>query len=452
MKRFAAWVIAGASIAILMTGCQGGPGMPGQPSDIRIVGDFEQSTDGWEPANTAKAEIADLHATSGAKALKVDLPVGPYPGIGIEFKKPADWSACQALRFSVFNASKDTFTLCVRVDDAASKDFGTRYNGDMYPFKLAPGANEVEVTMAALKEGSFLGRGLDTSKIKLVRFFGTVKQPTTLYFDNVRLFCPKPQPSGETVLAAFDSADAAKYVATGGATIGAVPCPPSPNSALSITLPPDGQYPGVNFTSVPPDWLGYQFLCMDINVPKGGIAGLAAKVVDSTGRSQTVSLPLVEGDNKVVVPLEIFAEVSLGKVKTLQLFSGKPAKEEKLLLDNVRLIRLAAVEFPTVRDDKAEDALLRLDLKRFQVPKNTCFMAMAFITLADGTTRIVRCNAPNKGPDAYAIPAAAFEGAAKGKPVSVYVFVSDHGVWGYWPRSYNFDGSKHAEEFVHEVK
>jgi len=143
MKRFAAWVIAGASIAILMTGCQGGPGMPGQPSDIRIVGDFEQSTDGWEPANTAKAEIADLHATSGAKALKVDLPVGPYPGIGIEFKKPADWSACQALRFSVFNASKDTFTLCVRVDDAASKDFGTRYNGDMYPFKLAPGANEV---------------------------------------------------------------------------------------------------------------------------------------------------------------------------------------------------------------------------------------------------------------------------------------------------------------------
>ena len=121
MKRFAAWVIAGASIAILMTGCQGGPGMPGQPSDIRIVGDFEQSTDGWEPANTAKAEIADLHATSGAKALKVDLPVGPYPGIGIEFKKPADWSACQALRYlpAVVGAVKD-----MRISTVASARAG----------------------------------------------------------------------------------------------------------------------------------------------------------------------------------------------------------------------------------------------------------------------------------------------------------------------------------------
>jgi len=125
--------------------------------------------EGWEGAYGTQLSISDKHASSGGKSLRADLPPGQYPGIGLTLRgAKKDWSACQALRFSAYNASGGELKICVRIDDDASRDFGTRYNNDMYPHRLRPGANRVEVTVAALRQGSFLARGLDVSRIRLI--------------------------------------------------------------------------------------------------------------------------------------------------------------------------------------------------------------------------------------------------------------------------------------------
>jgi len=83
---------------------------------------------GREGTCGGSARVSDKHPARGGRSLRAGLPPGPYPGIGADFKTPQDWSTCQALRFGVFNATRGPMTVCVRVDDADSKDFPTRYN------------------------------------------------------------------------------------------------------------------------------------------------------------------------------------------------------------------------------------------------------------------------------------------------------------------------------------
>ncbi|MFB3890741.1 MAG: hypothetical protein ACE15C_01830 [Phycisphaerae bacterium] len=419
-----------------------------QPTE-KFMGDFEDGLQGWEGANEAKVSIVEEHATHGAKALKADLPVGPYPGVGIEFRKPQDWTEFHALRLSVFNASKGTVALSVRIDDAGSKNFATRYNGDMYPFKLNPGANEVEVTMAALKEGGFCCRGLDIDKIRQVRFFCTPKQPLTMYFDNIRLVTSRSAGPDTLVLADFDANNPAKFAAAEGAKAAVA------DKALKVEFTPEGgEYPRLAFTGMNGDWLTYDLLSMEIECPKTAPSppSIAAKLIDSSGRNQTCTIPLDKGVNKIEIPLEVWAEVGLGKINELSLFRGAPQVKEEMIIRKVALVRSNFVDFPAVRDDKAEDAAVTLDMTALKVPRNTSFMAMVYIPLADGKTRLVRCNSAwegqVRGANKYAIPAAAMANCDKDKPVRAWVFVSDHGVWSYWLKSDKYAGKPITLTFV----
>jgi hypothetical protein len=419
------------------------------PAD-KVVADFEDGPQGWEGTGGGKVSVSDEHPTLGAKSLKAELPVGDYPGIGIEFKGKQDWSDAQALRFSVFNASRNALTMCVRIDDAGSKGFPTRYNGDMYPFKLGGGANEVEVTMAALRVGGFMCRGLDVDRIKVIRFFcGGLKQPVTLYFDNIRLVCRKPSGPDSLALSGANAAAGAKWTAGDGAKVDQA------GKDLKVQLTPEGgEYPRLGLTGMPGDWLTYDLLSVDIDCPKDSPSprSIAVKLIDSAGRSQTCSVPLDKGANKVCLPLEIFAEVGLGKINELSLFASAPQVKEEMTIANVVLQRSNVVEFPAVRDAKAEDAALTLDMTGLKVPRNTSFLAGVYIPLTGGKTRLVRCNSawvqPNRGELKYALPAGAFEGCDKEQPVRIWVFVSDHGVWSYWFKSAKYEGKPLTVPFI----
>lgn len=408
-----------------------------------ILADFESSTDGWQGSDGGSVTLSNDHATHGGGSLKVDLNPGPYPGVGAEFATPQDWSGDLAVRCSIFNASLQTVALSVRADDAASHDYATRYNGDMYPYKLAPGPNEIEVTIAALRQGSFLSRGLDVTAIKRVRFFAQTSAPQTIYLDNVRLV-PRPAP----VAARIDLLSSSiMHLADNSAQI--KPYAPTAGQAR-IALTPGRDYPGISFTGFERDWLSYQVLHLSIDGPVG--LQLSAKLTDAAGRSQTVALPpLRQGANELAIPLEIAAQVSLGKVAEFQLFSGRLTQPVTFTLTKVTLEREPSEDFPNVQDASATNPPLTLDLSKFNTARNTCVMAMIRIPLASGGTRIVRCNAPGRGPAAYAIPASCFAGATRadaGRPVNVWVFVSDHGVWGYWQQDYVYDGTPKTLSFV----
>ncbi|GEM_PF-1936696 len=410
-----------------------------------ILADFESSTDGWQGSDGASVALSKDQATRGGGSLKVDLNPGPYPGVGAEFATPQNWSGYLAMRCSIFNASSQTIALNVRADDAASRDYATRYNGDMYPYKLAPGANEVEVTIAALRQGTFLSRGLDVTAIKRVRFFAQTSAPQTIYLDNVRLV-ERPAP----VAARIDLLSSSiMHLAANSAQI--QPDAPSHGQAR-ITLAPGGDYPGISLTPSPieRDWLSYQVLHLNIDGPAG--LQLSAKLTDTSGRSQTIALPpLRQGANELAIPLEIAAQVSLGKVAAFQLFSGKLTQPATFTLTRLTLDREVSEDAPTVQDASATNPPLTLDLSKFNTARNTCVMAMVRIPLTSGGTRMVRCNAPGRGPAAYAIPASCFAGATPGnasRPVNVWVFVSDHGVWGYWQQEYVYDGTPKTITFV----
>jgi hypothetical protein len=158
------------------------------------------------------------------------------------------------------------------------------------------------------------------------------------------------------------------------------------------------------------------------------------------GRSQTVACPLERERNVIDIPLEMVSSVSLGRVSEVIVFAAKPSEKETFLISFPTLRRSNLVEHPTVRDAKAADPALTLDMTDFKVPRNTCFLAMAYIPLADGKTRVVRCNSPDRGELKYAIGADAFAGYAAGKPVQVWLYVSDHGSWCWWYRTAAYEG------------
>jgi hypothetical protein len=401
---------------------------------------FEDGTpQGWAGTGGASVRVCDEHPASGHKSLRADLPPGPYPGIGMDFATPQDWAACQALRFRVFNASGGPVTVCVRVDDADSKDFSTRYNNDMDPHRLAPGANEVEVPIAALRQGGFLSRGLDVSRIRTVRVFSiALKSPVALFFGEFRLISQRPSPPGRLVLADL-AARPPKWFLRDGAG-GRVA--PGPTPALELELPAGSPYPGVSFPVTEQDWLGYDLLSLEVHCPADAPSpqAIGLKIMDAVGRSQTVACPLRKGANSICIPLEMVSSVSLGRVTELALFAAKPPTREAVRLSAPVLHRTNLVQHPPVRDATAAEPALTLDLSDFKVPRNTCFLAMVYVPLADGRTRVVRCNSPGRGEVRYAIGADAFVGVAAGRPIPIWVYVSDHGSWCWWRRDVACEG------------
>lgn len=144
----------------------------------QILGTFDRPEDAklWEASGAATITFEPLHPTDLSKACKVVIGQGGYGGI-YSYRMPKDWTPYEVLSFVVW--SPDRRGLGVRVDDANSKDYATRYNGDV---TLEQGRNLVQIPIKDLKAA------IDPSRVRTVVLF--VHQPPkglTFHIDDIRL-------------------------------------------------------------------------------------------------------------------------------------------------------------------------------------------------------------------------------------------------------------------------
>jgi hypothetical protein len=162
--------------------------------EVKVVSDFEDEAQmkvlqGSEQASYADLSLVTLReaVTSGKQALQVVFHKGiEYPGIAANFQAgfPSDWRGYDYLRLDAYNPGSKPVSFGLRIDDAQSKGYPSRYNGGA---TLRPGPGTVELYLSSLKveDGS---RNVDLAHITaFMLFFVSPKEDVTLYFDNLRL-------------------------------------------------------------------------------------------------------------------------------------------------------------------------------------------------------------------------------------------------------------------------
>ena len=143
-----------------------------------LLGTFDREGDArvWEASGKAARSFEPRDPTDLNKQCKVVLEGGGYGGI-YSFRMAKDWSAYEVLSVVVW--SHDRRGLGVRVDDENSRNYATRYNGDV---TLEQGRNLVQIPVKDL------AKVINPAKIKSMGLF--VSDPPkglTLYFDDIRL-------------------------------------------------------------------------------------------------------------------------------------------------------------------------------------------------------------------------------------------------------------------------
>ncbi len=143
-----------------------------------LLGNFDRPEDErlWEASGKAARTFTPRDPTDLNKACKVVMEGGGFGGI-YSFRQPKDWSAHEVLSFVVW--SPDRRGLGVRVDDENSKNFTTRYNGEV---TLEEGRNLVQIPLQEL------AKVINLTKIKSMGIF--LYEPPkgiTLYVDDIRL-------------------------------------------------------------------------------------------------------------------------------------------------------------------------------------------------------------------------------------------------------------------------
>lgn len=143
-----------------------------------ILGNFDRPEDTrlWEGGGAAAMTFEPRDPTDRNKSCKLVFSGGSYGGIS-SFRQPKDWSAYEVLSFVVW--SPDRRGMGVRVDDENSKNYATRYNGDV---TLEAGRNLIQVPIASMKPA------INPAKVKyLVLFLHDPPKGLIIHIDDIRL-------------------------------------------------------------------------------------------------------------------------------------------------------------------------------------------------------------------------------------------------------------------------
>jgi hypothetical protein len=176
----------------------------GQP---RVIADFDNRTDlSVLRGNNALLEWVSPapEGMKGNGAVRVTLkPGGSYPGFQTAATFPGDWGGYGKLCIDFFNPSETSIKINVRIDDARSAGYSTRYNLEDWGMRPGPSTLTLEFPRLQIEDRSRL---IDVSKIKAVYFFSPpAKQPVEYYIGSIRLEpaprAAEPLPEG---LRAFD--------------------------------------------------------------------------------------------------------------------------------------------------------------------------------------------------------------------------------------------------------
>lgn len=143
-----------------------------------LLGNFDRPEDArlWEAGGGATMTFEPRDPTDPNKSCKLVFSGGSYGGIS-SFRQPKDWSPYEVLSFVVW--SPDRRGMGIRVDDDNSKNYATRYNGDV---TLEAGRNLVQIPIAQMKSA------INPSKVRyLVLFLESPPKGLILYIDDIRL-------------------------------------------------------------------------------------------------------------------------------------------------------------------------------------------------------------------------------------------------------------------------
>lgn len=186
MLWVAAAVLGGAVVGLLATPATR-TAYAAAAIEATVLFDFENDDDvkAWGVEDDIKDKVALAasaeHATSGKRSLAMTLKPHEWPGMNTT-KLPKDWSGYSDLAFDVW-AGADS-SLCIRIDDEASKDYGSRYNSPAQD--VSKGANTVTIPVTDV------GDAIDLKKIKAMYLFSTnVPEDITFFIDNIRLIKKK---------------------------------------------------------------------------------------------------------------------------------------------------------------------------------------------------------------------------------------------------------------------
>ncbi len=387
------------------------------------LGSFEDNTlQGWEPGDKSKLSVVEEHAGDGKRALRIDMDASQFPGARKKFERAVDWRSYRALRATIFSGAARPLDLSVRIDDEKSTGFGTRFNFDS-GFHLAPGSNEVEIPIGYLWNGSLLSRGLNVDKISELRFFlNGAAEPATLWLDNIRLVPLKADaPDVVDLLQANSHLDP-----VGESTF------KRDGALLSVSMPAGQKFTGFELFALN-DWLPYDELTVELNEngpPLPG--GISIKVADDSGRHSTLNTRSIGPDGKLHLPVELFGQIALGRVKTVSLFCDTLNQPQTIEVRHMQLLRRPLKVAPSRHAPAVEGDPLSLDFApvRGFVRANS-FQAVIWIPQTDGSVRAVHCNSEGAGVSSYSVPAEDLKNLDTTQRIRVWSFFLDHGVW-FW--------------------
>ena len=158
------------------------------PRGVELLSGFEP--DGPNLVEGDGTVVAE-HATEGGHAFRVQSDGKSYMGLrilnGRALRKFKDHVL---LKIDVFNPQDEPVHCGARIDDAASRDYGSRYNDDSVAIR--PGKSTFEINLTGLTKSNarnFADRKkIDLATVRLMTFcIAPEGKPRTLYFDNVRL-------------------------------------------------------------------------------------------------------------------------------------------------------------------------------------------------------------------------------------------------------------------------
>ena len=347
---------------------------------------------GFEPDEAAMVTITSgavvkEHATQGASAVRLTRDPQQYAmiavGDGVALRKLRENSR---LLVDVLNPQDKPVTMGIRMDDAQSSNYATRYNNDGYV--VQPGKSTIDLDYSKLKVSGG-GRELDPAAIGLLLFMlHPGPNADALFFDNMRF-----APVGAPVAVEKPAAASTPPPPAPAAPAAAAPAKASPSGpALLSSFEPggpnwvkggtavkehatDGEYSckiecdGKGFTGISIDdpaalrrFKDYALLHIDIFNPQSTPMGFGCRIDDA----KSVSYGTRYNDDACMAPpgkstFEVnltgltksnarnFAERDRVDLATLKLVTLFTSQQGALFFDNVRLDASGLPEVPGLR-------------------------------------------------------------------------------------------------------
>lgn len=149
-----------------------------------LLSGFETPLEATRWSGSARRNINHQISFTGQSSLQISLSTQRYSGIGLK-DFPRDWEGYGFVSLQVFNPDSEPFQLHLRIHDHAHNNvYSDRYNTS---FDIRPGWNQLKVSLADVIEAP-KNRQFDLAHVAgMLVFVGKLKQPRTIYLDDVRL-------------------------------------------------------------------------------------------------------------------------------------------------------------------------------------------------------------------------------------------------------------------------